>query len=427
GHLPVVTHTYPSPGNYTVRLSVTDPTRRTATLTRVLEVNRHDPQILPDFSWTPAEATVKDTFLLDASATGHSADSGRIFTYAWEIKNEQKYGPFGNPQFPHVFWFYGQQEVTLTATDQYGLSNSITKGFYVIKENKPPVPRIRLATAYGNIRTHFYISAWPSGDDVTPPSRLLIRWDFDGDGTWDTGWSYEKLVFHQYANPGTYWVILEAEDEGGERGITRAKLNVSSATAQTGYILDSRDGNYYGTVKIGNQWWMSDNLDYRTPWKIIQFIPMLQRCYKEEERNCDQYGSLYQGDRTISYDDAGYDVCPSGWRLPTKADWETMAGYAPPGEGRDAFLVGGSLGFNARLTGYGWFELYYLEDPPRIDTAWFYEGLNREVMFFSATRRPQALTERAQFHFGLVSGHPNPILEWSNRDYYYYVRCLKDD
>ncbi|MFO7617157.1 MAG: PKD domain-containing protein, partial [Bacteroidales bacterium] len=40
GHLPVVTHTYPSPGNYTVRLSVTDPTRRTATLTRVLEVNR---------------------------------------------------------------------------------------------------------------------------------------------------------------------------------------------------------------------------------------------------------------------------------------------------------------------------------------------------------------------------------------------------
>ena len=428
GHEPMVSHRYPSAGDYTVRVSVVDPTRRTASLTSAVEVNRHDPLILADFSWTPDEATVKDTFLLDASATRHSMDSIRTYRYTWDIKNEQRYGPFDDPRFEHVFWFFGPQEITLTATDQYGLSNSITKGFYVIKENKPPVAGIQLATQYGNIQTNFYISAWPSRDDVTMPSELLVRWDFEGDGIWDTGWSTEKLVFHQYSTPGTYWVTLEAEDEGGERATTREKLHVSSSTAPTGYILDARDGHYYGTVKIGHQWWMSDNLDYRTPWKIIEYIPMVQKCYDEEVGNCDRYGSLYQGDRTISYDEAGHQICPTGWRLPAKADWETMASYAPSGEGSDAFMIGGSLGFNAQLTGYGYYAYLISENPPIIyDTIWSYYGVNQEVKFFSATRRPHMPTEQAQFHFGLVAGHPDPILSWSNHRYYYYIRCVKDE
>ncbi|MCK9325504.1 MAG: fibrobacter succinogenes major paralogous domain-containing protein, partial [Bacteroidales bacterium] len=118
-----------------------------------------------------------------------------------------------------------------------------------------------------------------------------------------------------------------------------------------------------------------------------------------------------------------------GWRLPAKADWETMASYAPSGEGKDAFMIGGSLGFNARLTGYGYYAYLRKEFYPYeiYDTVWSYYGVNQEVKYFSTTRRPHMHEEQSQFHFGLVAGHPDPILSWSHLRYYYYIRCVKDE
>ena len=428
GNVAVVKHIFNKTGIYKVRLGVTDPTRRTATTTRILEVNMHDDRIVPDFKWIPLEATVKDTFILDASATRHSADSLRVFTYQWEIKGEQKYGPFTDPVFQHVFWSSGMQEVTLCITDQFGLTNSLMKEFYVIKENKPPNPAIKFATPYGNTSTNFYISAWPSTDDVTAPSKLLIRWDFEGDGTWDTGWSYEKLLYHQFALPGTYWVTLEAEDEGGERAVTKSRLLVSASTSPTGFIVDPRDGNFYGTVKIGDQWWMSDNLDCRTAWKIVKDIPMLQKCYDEENGMCDLYGSLYQGERSDGYFDAGFNICPDGWRLPSKKDWEALAKQAPPGEGREAFMVGGSLGFNARMTGYGRFEFIYFPYTQDImDTLYYFYGLYQQVQFLSTTRRPFLEHMQSQFYFGLNKNYDGVNLSWGELDGYFYARCIKKE
>ena len=346
---PIAKHKYKRSGNYEVKLSVTDPTRRIATESKILVVNLHDEGIHPDFTWSPPEGTVKDTFLLDASSTLHETDSTRVYSYTWNIHQEVTYGPFTDPKFPHVFWTYGMQEVILTVTDQFGLSNSCTKQFYVIKENKPPSPKILVATPYGNITTNFYLSAWPSLDDVTPPSLLLIRWDFEGDGNWDTGWSYEKTLFHQFSDPGEYWITLEAEDEGGERATTKTRLLVSKYSNPTGYIQDRRDGKYYGSVKIGDQWWMSDNLDYRTNPKMD--IGMLQICYHEDQGMCDLYGSLYQGERTVGYTESGQNICPEGWRLPTKEDWLKLGEQIDENTGRNSLMVGGSLGFNAHYSG----------------------------------------------------------------------------
>jgi PKD repeat protein len=115
---PIAKHTYKKSGNYSVKLSVTDPTRRTATETKILIVNLHDSLIHPDFTWSSPDGTVKDTFLLDASATRHAIDSARVFTYTWDIDNEVTYGPYSDPKFSHMFWIAGMQKVTLTATDQ---------------------------------------------------------------------------------------------------------------------------------------------------------------------------------------------------------------------------------------------------------------------------------------------------------------------
>ncbi len=134
-------------------------------------------------------------------------------------------------------------------------------------------------------------------------------------------------------------------------GITDVSDHSFSIQVQnpTSSFIDERDGQEYKTVKIGSQWWMAQNFNYRTDSGSV--------CYEYRESNCEEKGKLYTWF-------AAYNNAPAGWRLPSDEDWkilETTLGIPSNTidlEGSRGIYeghhlkIGGGTGFDAVYAGY---------------------------------------------------------------------------
>jgi len=97
---------------------------------------------------------------------------------------------------------------------------------------------------------------------------------------------------------------------------------------QTGTVTDI-DGNIYQTIKIGDQWWMMENLKV-THYRNGDPIPNVTDggtwsglttgayCeYDNDPGNVATYGRLYNW---FAVDDSR-NIAPEGWHVPTDAEW----------------------------------------------------------------------------------------------------------
>jgi len=87
-----------------------------------------------------------------------------------------------------------------------------------------------------------------------------------------------------------------------------------SAPPEEGYSTTppgSCDIGDYRTVEIGEQRWMAENLNCAVSGS---------KCYAYEPANCAKYGRLYDWE-------TARNICPSGWHLPSKEEWEKLFDY----------------------------------------------------------------------------------------------------
>lgn len=228
----------------------------------------------------------------------------------------------------------------------------------------------------------------------------------------------------------------EGSCSGGEQSSSSVAY-VDPSTVVKGTMTDKRDGKTYKTVKIGEQWWMAENLNYHSTksW-----------CYGNNGADCTKYGRLYlwgsamDGAGIWTTNGKGCDlfkkvcsptypvrgVCPEGWHLPDRTEWETLfaavggkttagkmlkynSGWNSSGNGADAY-------FFAALPAGG--RSYSVGD---LGGEYYGEGLY--ACFWSSSENNSRYAYAMYLHYS----NDKATLRSSNKYDGFSVRCVKDE
>jgi uncharacterized protein (TIGR02145 family) len=206
-------------------------------------------------------------------------------------------------------------------------------------------------------------------------------------------------------------------------------------------LKDSRDGKFYRTVIIGKQVWMAKNLDYEYNRGSAESF-----CYDNDPDNCYWYGRLYtwsaamDSAATFSVNGKGCGfgknctptnpvkgICPEGWHLPTKEDWQTL--FKTAGGPSKAFKAlkadsnwyegydgDDTYGFAAKPAGYrgNHTDIYH-------DKVYFSEGDGGKTLFWSASEQDS----RSAYAMDISYSNDGGVLDiFKNQAI--SVRCIKD-
>ena len=190
-------------------------------------------------------------------------------------------------------------------------------------------------------------------------------------------------------------------------------------------LRDDRDGQTYRTVKIGDQVWMAENLNFKVDSSF---------CFKHSESLCGKYGRFYRWAAAVGKPESEcgpgkscslpsgtiQGACPSGWHLPNNIEWETL--FATVG-GRD---TGGKALKSTTdwiwSTGTDEFGFSALPAGDRYADGTFFDNEGADAFFWSASENNgySAYTMCLNFEFDFVG------LAYYGKSYGYSVRCLKD-
>ena len=162
-------------------------------------------------------------------------------------------------------------------------------------------------------------SVLPAGWRKSTRGNFYGEYSFGDEGRGGYFWSaseidgYEVDVrgSYRYPNPkGLDFSVRCVQDDASEQNsiISSSSVKSSSSEVQYGTLTDSRDGQTYRTVTIGKQIWMAENLNFKMDSSF---------CYDNKEINCAKGGRFYKWDYARH-------VCPAGWHLPEKNEWEVL-------------------------------------------------------------------------------------------------------
>jgi len=256
----------------------------------------------------------------------------------------------------------------------------------------------------GNGTDEFGFSALSGGGDRSGVS-----------GVWWSSSKYNSYQAYSHILYYNYNSIDWGERNMSARSSVRClRDKVQPNEVSNGVLTDSRDGKKYKSVKIGEQTWMAENLNYEVSGS---------KCFKNDSTNCTKYGRLYNWS-------TAKDACPSGWHLPSKSEWEILddvggekvagkkqkakSGWNKNGNGTDDYgfsaLPGGGGGSNGNFFNlYGDYGYWWSSSEYNVNYAYsrWLIGSNEDILWSKESDKYDLFSVRCiqdEFHSGEVNG-----------------------
>ncbi|GBU21802.1 hypothetical protein R80B4_01702 [Fibrobacteres bacterium R8-0-B4] len=192
-----------------------------------------------------------------------------------------------------------------------------------------------------------------------------------------------------------------------------------------GILIDTRDGQAYFTVKIGDQRWMAENLHYKTNYGSFCFDG-LYSCSDYYTPYCRESGRLY-------WWEAAMKACPAGWRLPDTADWRKLEA-----------ATGGKEAAKRLKTNSGWWSPlengndgngtddydFHARPAASCYLGGYFEIMSSYCHWWTATPAPKRggmIFDRRAYHIGIREPDSLIIGTSETDELGYSVRCVKDE
>lgn len=291
--------------------------------------------------------------------------------------------------------------------------------------------------------------------DLDEVEKNIVSWGYDGKVAdfqkyireyWQKSFGFEECG--SAAAPEGASFGYESSVYKCKNGKWEFDEEISSADTFT----DGRDGQTYKMVTIGDQTWMAENLNYAL--KLEQedgTVKKFSWCGGGDsastiEGDCSLYGMLYPWSGAVDSagvfsDDAkgcGYQnscelgqvrgVCPEGWHLPNKEEWEILLENLGGGSAAAKKLKArrGWRGYyynGAIVSGNGTDDVGFTAVPSGVMYGGVYYDVGNVAIYHSSTtdlKYPNFVYEMS------VDGRDDIYVSSSRIGEYRAVRCIKD-
>jgi len=168
-------------------------------------------------SLTPSVGLTTSMFQFDLSkSTNPNVEDASIFyRLDWESDSSWDNDFTDQSIYYHRFFKPGIYHVNIEGLDLYGQKDTVSVQVTVAQGYSKPRPKITISPPKGNPYTRFLLDASGSRDDEDSSNTLKYRWDVNGDGNFETGYSPASTFYYQFGAVGIFNPIVEVIDPGG--------------------------------------------------------------------------------------------------------------------------------------------------------------------------------------------------------------------
>lgn len=168
------------------------------------------------------ESTTKTPLVFDASQSQFRSVDDEKLRYLWDFNGDGTWDTDALTQsrgqnMPHTYKNTGEYRSTLKIAYESGsvAMNHSTQKFIRVVQSENPHANFWVDTLKDNTKHTFEFDVRATHDVQSKTDSMQYRFDFDGDGTWDTGFASRNTFSHRYQYEGEYDATMQVQDEDG--------------------------------------------------------------------------------------------------------------------------------------------------------------------------------------------------------------------